>query len=194
MIAKLKGIVDSFLEDKVLIDVNGVCYAVFVSSRLASSLTEGQKIELLINHVFKTEQQLLIGFQDHQESTIFKSLLEVPGIGVKSALSILSNLTAEELAIAIANQDSGALINVSGIGQKSAARILLELKDKTTLKIKNLIGKSSPDQEDAILGLISLGFSRNQVIEAIAKVFKRTGIKLETKELIVACLKELRQV
>lgn len=195
MIAKLKGSVDSVFDDSIIISVNGVGYFVFVTARLLSIIKPGDNIEVLTYHVFRQEQQFLCGFQNSYEMVLFKSLLDVPGIGIKSAMAILSVLSPEELAIAIATQNSEAFLRVSGVGKKSAARILLELKDKTALKLKDEAPVDNTDSDNinyAMLGLISLGYQRTQVMNAISNVVRETGNDISTNELIVLCLRELQ--
>ncbi len=195
MIAKLKGIIDSVMGDSVIIDVGGVGYFVYVTARFLSTTQVGDSVEVLVHHIFKQDQQYLCGFQNSYELALFKNLLDVPGIGVKSALSILSMLSPEELAIAIASQDAAALFKVSGIGAKTASRILLELKGKTILEIKNLnrtVGGTSGNVNDAILGLISLGYQRNHVIKAVQKVIRDCGDSAPVNDIIVLSLRELQ--
>lgn len=195
VISKLKGFVDSIFDDSIIVDISGVGYAVFITTRLLSTIKMGDKIEIKTYHAFKAEQQFLCGFESSNELILFKNLLEVPGIGIKSAMAILSKLSSEELAIAIATQDSDVLLNVSGIGKKSAARILLELKDKTILKAKDGISSEKTQTgniNDAMLGLISLGYQKHQAMNTITKIIKTTENNIPTNELIVLCLKELQ--
>ena len=120
MIAKLSGIVDQILEDSIIIDVGGVGYQVFVTSKFAKQLEVCAQISVRIYHIFRQEMQFLCGFQSEEEMRVFKALLDVPGIGVKSGLAVLSTLSIGEVATAIATQDSSILCRVSGIGKKTA--------------------------------------------------------------------------
>lgn len=201
MIAKLKGIVDSINEDSVVLDVNGVCYQVYVSLKVKSELNVGEHTALQIYHIFKPEQQYLCGFKNSEEMCVFKTLLDVHGVGIKSSLSVLSVLSTQELAIAVATQDSSILCRASGIGKKTAARILLELKDKTIIKMRVDAAASdgvsdgsvgfSDNVNDAILGLISLGYQKNIVTKTIMKIVSEKGSDLSANELIVHCLREI---
>ena len=192
MIAKLKGKVDEIFDDSIIIDANGVGYQVYVASQLKNSANIGDAISLRIYHIFKQENQYLCGFQDAEEMNIFKALLDVPGIGVKSAMSILSTLSIEEFAMAVASQDPTTLCRAGGVGKKTAERILLELKDKTLTKIKDVCSKGNENINDAILGLISLGYQKNNILKIVSEVSQKLGQSASTNELIVQCLKEIK--
>ncbi len=204
MIAKLKGNIDSINDDStIIIDVNGVGYMVFVSSKLIENIHVGDYVDIKTMHIFKQDQQYLCGFQNSEELTIFKALLDVPGIGVKSAMSIISSLSIQEIAVGIATQDSSILCRVNGIGKKTASRILLELKDKSLTKLtidpqnnNNLNNNNNiyNDQNvnDAILGLVSLGYQKSHVIRVINDIMKNNDYKnIQTNELIVLGLKNI---
>jgi Holliday junction DNA helicase RuvA len=193
VIAKLKGVIDSVSVDgnSVVVDVAGVGYLVSVSSRLINSVVVGDRVELHIYHVIKAESQYLCGFQTIDEVRAFKILLDVHGVGVKSALSVLSTLSLEELAISIATQNADMLVNVEGIGRKTAARILLELKDKTIMKLDDPENKSNRSINDAILGLMSLGYPKNAVAKLVNKAFAEIGQNASANELIVSCLRSV---
>lgn len=191
MIAKLTGIIDEIFEDSVIIDVNGTGYQVFITSKLKNSLETGEKVSLKISHIFKQENQFLCGFQSEDEKNAFKVLMDVPGIGVKSAMAILSSISLEDLATAIATQEAVILCKVPGVGKKTAERILLELKDKNITKIKDVYDKSNENINDAVLGLISLGYQKSIVQKTIINVYKRLGSNTPTNELIVEALKEI---
>lgn len=194
MIAKLKGKIDEINEDHVIIDVLGVCYTVYVSLKFIESLKVGDSAEIRTMHIFKQEQQFLCGFANFEEQTVFKALLDVHGVGVKSGMSVLSSLSPMEIAVAIATQDSSILCKVNGIGKKTAERILLELKDKTITKFEYKPSEKSSTNSinDAILGLISLGYQKSQVIKVVNNVINREGNNITTNDLIVLCLKEIK--
>ncbi|MDR0630819.1 MAG: Holliday junction branch migration protein RuvA [Holosporales bacterium] len=193
MIAKLTGKIDSIFDDSIIIDVEGIGYQVYISSRLKEALTLGQKYSIRILHIFKQEAQYFCGFQDEREMNTFKALLEVQGVGTKSAMSILSTLSIEEFAMAIIEQDTAVLCSINGVGKKTAERILLELKDKTLLKMKDAcIYQENPNVNDAILGLISLGYQKNSIMKTIKEVSAKLGNKTSTNELIIECLKEIK--
>ena len=191
MIAKLTGKIESLLEDSIVIDVNGIGFQVFVSRKILSEKELGQDISIRTLHIFRQEQQYLCGFSNDEEMNIFKVLLDVPGIGIKSAMMVLSTLSIEEFALAVANQEPETLCRVNGIGKKTAERILMEPKDKNITKIKDNCYKENNNINDAILGLISLGYQKNLVLKTVSESVKSLGKSAQTNEIIVNCLKRI---
>ena len=192
MIAKLTGIVDEILDDAVVIDVGGVGYLVYATTRLLHESTVGAQISLQIEHIIKQDAQFLCGFQTKEEVAVFRVLLNVHGIGVRSALAILSTLSISEIATAIATQDAIPLSRVSGIGKKTAERILLELKDKTLSTLKDVKPQSNENINDAMLGLLSLGYQKSSVVPLLQKISKELGSTASANDLILRALKEIR--
>ena len=123
---------------------------------------------------------------------VSNALLNVHGIGVRSALAILSTLSISEIATAVATQDATPLSRVSGIGKKTAERILLELKDKTLSTLRNIQPQNNENINDAMLGLISLGYQKNNVARLLQKVSKELGSNASANDLILRALKEIR--
>ena len=191
MIAKLTGIVDEILDDSIIIDVNGVGYQVYATSSLLKKSTVGETISVQIEHIIKQDTQFLCGFQTKEEVGVFRVLLNVHGIGVRSALSILPTLSISEIATAVATQDATPLSRVSGIGKKTAERILLELKDKTLLNVKDVQLQSNSAINDAMLGLISLGYQKSIVLPLLQKVTKKLGFNAPSNEIIREALREV---
>jgi Holliday junction DNA helicase RuvA len=189
MIAKLTGKIDNILEDSIIIDVNGIGFQVLLSAKLQSSFSIGQEVSLRIYQIFRQEQQYLCGFSNEEELAIFKALLDVHGVGIKSAMSVLSILSIEEFAVAVANQEPGPFHQVTGIGKKTAERILLELKDRNITKIKDMNIQGTQNINDAILGLMSLGYQRSVVIKTVSEVVKTLGSNALPNEIIIQCLK-----
>ncbi|GHT90208.1 Holliday junction ATP-dependent DNA helicase RuvA [Alphaproteobacteria bacterium] len=191
MIARLIGKIEAIFDDSILINVNGICFQVFVAVNLRDSFVLGGNVNIRISHIFRQEQQYLCGFASDEEMAIFKALLDVPGIGMKSALSVLSTLTIEEFAMAVANQTPDPICRADGVGKKTAERILLELKDKNIAKIKDVCQKGNANINDAILGLVSLGYPKNIVVKIVSEVSSALGPDADTNELIINCLKRL---
>ncbi|OYZ09406.1 MAG: Holliday junction branch migration protein RuvA, partial [Methylophilales bacterium 16-45-7] len=134
MIARLNGILIEKAPPFVIVDCQGVGYEVEVPMSTFYNLPEvGQKVQLLTHFVVREDAQLLYGFGSEQEKNTFKQLLKVNGIGAKSALSILSGVSIDDLVAAVNQQEVGMLTRVPGIGKKTAERLLLELKDKFTV-------------------------------------------------------------
>ena len=138
----------------------------------------GNKIQLLIHFVVREDAQLLYGFGSEQEKSTFKQLLKVNGIGAKSALSILSGVSIDDLVEAVNRQEVGMLTRIPGIGKKTAERLLLELKDKFAVT-GSVTTTSLPKSAsyDVLNALIALGYNEREA---------GTAVKLLPKEVTVA--------
>src|SRR3977135_3987996 len=131
MIGKLKGIIDSYGEDFIILDVHGVGYLVNCSSRTLQALpAAGEAVTLAIETHVREDQIRLFGFLSDSEREWFRLLQTVQGVGAKVALSLLSTLRPFELASAIAMRDKAMITRPPGVGPKVAERIVTELKDR----------------------------------------------------------------
>ncbi|WP_330082625.1 Holliday junction branch migration protein RuvA [Methylocystis iwaonis] len=203
MIGKLKGLIDSYGEDYVILDVNGVGYVVHCSGRTLQKLPRpGEAAALSIETQVREDAIRLFGFEAEAEREWFKLLQTVQGVGSKVALGILSILSVSELGSAIATQDKAMVARASGVGPKLAARIVAELKDKAPAfaSIDPVVAKlagvdedtSAPSAvRDAISALVNLGYARPQAAAAVAASVKALGEGAETGALIRQGLKEL---
>lgn len=203
MIGKLKGLIDSYGEDFVIIDVNGVGYVVHCSGRTLQKLPRpGEAATLSIETQVREDSIKLFGFSSEAERDWFRLLQTVQGVGSKVALGILTILSAGELATAIATQDKAMVARASGVGPKLAARIVAELKDKAPAfgsvdpVVATLAGAeddaTAPSSvRDAISALVNLGYGRPQAAAAVAASVKGLGEGAETGALIRQGLKEL---
>ncbi len=203
MIGKLKGIVDSYGEDWVIIDVQGVGYEVYCSSKTLSALpSPGEATTLAIEtHVRETEIKLY-GFVGDLEREWFRLLQNVQGVGAKVALAILGTLTPGELASAIALQDKAAVSRAPGVGPKVAQRLVLELKDKGpalsgdasgTIGLQQELGAGTATStvQDAVSALTNLGYSSQQASAAVSAAMKDAGEDADSGTLIRLGLREL---
>ena len=203
MIGKLKGIVDSFGTDFLILDVNGVGYQVHCSARTLSMLPQpGEAATLSIETYVREDQIKLFGFASDGEREWFRLLQTVQGVGAKVALSVLSTLKVGELATAIAMRDKAAVSRSPGVGAKVAERIVTELKDKVPAFADvdpgavHLAGaldeKRAPRPVmDAVSALVNLGYGQPQAAAAIAAAARHAGETPETAQLIRLGLKEL---
>ena len=203
MIGKLKGIIDTYGEDTVILDVQGVGYLVHCSSRTLQALPPvGEAATLFIETVVREDMIRLFGFASTVEQQWFNILLGVQGVGQKVALAILSTLRPAELANAIAMKDKAAIARTSGVGPKLAERICVELKDKApafgTLDpaVVKLAGdlednRVSGPVKDAISALTNLGYGAPQAAATVAAAARALGESAETGALIRQGLKEL---
>ena len=180
MIAKLRGIIDSFGDDSVIVDVNGVGYLVYVSTRTLSRLVKGAEAVLFVETVVREDSISLYGFASALEKEWFLTLTKVQGVGAKVCLSILSVLTPMQLAQAISAQDKASFSRANGVGPKLAARIVTELngkmvglpigadtadyaaalEDKENVAAPSVAEIPQSNIEDAISALTNLGYQR----------------------------------
>ncbi len=218
MIAKLRGIIDTIGEDYCIIDVNGVGYLVYASSKTLSRLIKGNQFSLLIEMVVREDSISLFGFYDAWEKEWFLTLTKVQGVGAKVCLSILSALTPSQLAQAVSAQDKASFTRASGVGPKLAARLVTELKDKivtipTELTTRNDL-QAAPEAkvdateetaayedaiagridnpmklDDAISALVNLGYQRLEAYQAVNKA-NAAEPEADVAKLIRLALKE----
>ena len=203
MIGKLKGVIDSYGEDFVILDVHGVGYVVSCSTRTLQKLPPvGEAAALSIETYVREDAIRLFGFSSDAERDWFRLLQTVQGVGAKVALAILGVLAPDDLASAISLQDKAMVARSPGVGPKLAARIVAELKDKAPAfgnvdpTVARLAGdddvKSAPKPvQDAISALVNLGYGRPQAAAAVAASVRALGESAETSALIRRGLKEL---
>src|SRR5438094_8594617 len=203
MIGKLKGIIDSYGEDFIVLDVNGVGYLVHCSARTLQELPgTGQPATLSIETHVREDQIRLFGFLSDIEREWFRLLQTVQGVGAKVALAVLGTLPPSELANAIALRDKAAVTRTPGVGPKVAERIVTELKDKAPAfanvdpALVHLSGalddhRAPRPVTDAISALVNLGYGQPQAAAAIAAASRSAGETAVTAQLIRLGLKEL---
>ena len=203
MIGKLKGIIDSYGEDHIIVDVNGVGYVVHCSARTLQALPPtGDPVSLAIETHVREDQIRLFGFLSDNEREWFRLLQTVQGVGTKVALSILSTLRPADLASAIAMRDKAMVARSPGVGPKVAERIVTELKDKApkyadidpaVVRLAGAVDEKRAPQPvaDAVSALTNLGYGQPQAAAAIAAAARGAGEGAETAQLIRLGLKEL---
>ncbi|MCA3597023.1 MAG: Holliday junction branch migration protein RuvA [Methylobacterium sp.] len=203
MIGKLKGVIDSYGEEHVILDVHGVGYLIHCSSRTLQALPQaGEAATLFIEIIVREDMIRLFGFANETEKAWFNILLGVQGVGQKVALAILSTLKPGELANAIAMKDKAAIARTSGVGPKLAERICVELKDKApafgsvdpaVVKLAGEMeeGRAKGPVKDAISALVNLGYGQPQAAAAVAAAAKALGEAAEAGALIRQGLREL---
>jgi holliday junction DNA helicase RuvA len=203
VIGKLRGVIDSYGEDFVVVDVGGVGYVVHCSSRTLQHLpSTGEAATLSIETHVREDMIRLYGFRSDQEREWFRLLQTVQGVGAKVALGILSVLDPGALATAIATADKGSVARAPGVGPKLAARIVAELKDKAPafagldpalIRLSDAIDDRKAPQpvSDAVSALVNLGYAQAQASAAVAAAIKEAGEGAEAARLIRLGLKEL---
>ena len=169
MISKLTGSIIDKQPPLIVIDVNGVGYEVFVSMQTFYGLpATGEKVRVYTQMVVREDAHLLFGFGNTTERETFRLLIKVSGIGAKTALGILSVLSSDDLARAIADEDIKVLSSVPGIGKKTAERLALELRGKLSISgavpmATDGLFAAEPDASDDILStLLALGYNERE--------------------------------
>jgi Holliday junction DNA helicase RuvA len=203
MIGKLKGTIDSYGDDYIILDVGGVGYLVHCSARTLQALpAAGQAVTLAIETHVREDQIRLFGFLTDAEREWFQLLQTVQGVGAKVALSVLGAFKPADLATAIAMGDKTAIRRAPGVGPKVAERMVIELKDKApsyssldpaVIRLSGAVDEKRAPQPllDAVSALINLGYGQPQAAAAITAAARNAGEGAETKQLIRLGLKEL---
>ncbi len=203
MIGKLKGIIDSYGEDFVILDVNGVGYQVHCAPRTLQEMPPiGVPATLAIETHVREDQIRLFGFLADGEREWFRLLQTVQGVGAKVALSVLGTLRPAELASAIALRDKAMVARAPGVGPKVAERIVTELKDKVpahaaldpvVVRLSGAVDERRAPQpvSDAVSALVNLGYGQPQAAAAIAAAARAAPEGADAKSLIRLGLKEI---
>ncbi|MDE0705233.1 MAG: Holliday junction branch migration protein RuvA [Rhodospirillaceae bacterium] len=205
MIGSLTGLVDHAGKDEAIIDVGGVGYLVFASARTLDALPPaGSSVRLMIETHVREDHIHLYGFADRQERDWFRLLTTVQGVGARVALALLSVLTPDALATAIAAQDRAAIAQAEGIGPKLAARILNELRDKAGViggdplagdiagsRLAAGTGAPQGATAEAVSALVNLGYGRSEAFAAVNRAAGAAGEDATVEQLIPLALKDL---
>ena len=178
MISYIKGKLEAKNLDSVTIDVGGIGYKIFMSVNSMDRLGEtGTEVKVYTYMRVREDDISLYGFCSNEELKMFEQLLGVSGVGAKSALSILANISPSSFALAIITGDINTLKGLPGIGAKSAQRMVLELKDKLktqeaiqTEAVPMQISVKNDKAKDAIDALQVLGYSRRDIESVISKI------------------------
>src|SRR6266699_3180524 len=203
MIGKLTGVIDSYGEDFIIVDVGGVGYLVHCSARTLQALpAQGEPVMLAIETHVREDQIKLFGFLSDVEREWFRLLQTVQGVGTKVALSVLGTLKPAELASAIAMRDKAMVARTPGVGPKVAERIVTELKDKApafadldpaVIRLSGAVEERRAPQPlvDAVSALVNLGYGQPQAAAAVAAAARSAGEGADAARLIRLGLKEL---
>lgn len=183
MIQFLRGELVSVEEDRILIDVGGVGYGVFMSGNAMAKLPAvGREIKVFTYLNVKEDAMQLFGFLTRDDLQVFKLLISVNGIGPKGGLAILSVLTPDDLRFAVMANDVKAISAAPGIGKKTAEKLILELKDKLSIedaldhavsKDEVMSGKTDNHNEvmsEAVQALVALGYGNTEALKAVKQV------------------------
>ena len=199
MIAKLAGVIDQIGPEAAIIDVSGVGYLAFCSTRTIGRLPAvGAPASLLIETHVREDHIHLYGYVDAAERDWFRQLTTVQGVGARLALAILSAVAPEHLGPAILARDKAALMRADGVGARLAARIVNELHDKVdgaaaeaTVPTTTAADADAGPAADAVSALVNLGYRRTEAFGAVATAARRLGSGADAGALIRVGLQEL---
>jgi Holliday junction DNA helicase RuvA len=200
LIAYLEGKLIEKNPTHLILEVNGVGYSVNIPVSTYSNLGEiGQMIKILTCQQVREDELRLYGFSTKPEKELFELLVSVNGVGPRVALSILSCIPVGEFQRSILQEDLDVLTTISGVGKKTAQRLIVELKEKLgkvdlgeKMEVKEKEAVYVPAQEEAVMALVSLGYTKVDAKKALEKVVVDTEEVLPVEELIKRALKYAR--
>lgn len=200
MISYIRGELVSFEKEKIIVDVNGVGYGIFMPETSMGMLPQcGNEVKIHTYLNVREDAMQLFGFLTRDDLEIFKMLIGVSGIGPKGGLAILSKLSADDLRFAILSGDAKAISAAQGIGKKTAEKVIIELKDKLDLEdmlkpkqdaefTVSSACSANEMQSEAVQALVALGYGNTESLKAVKKV----GSDCATvEEILKAALKHL---
>ncbi len=183
MIGYLKGKIKYIDNNIIIIDCGNIGYNVYVTPKVLSKQI-GDEIEIYIYEAIREDAYDLYGFLMPGELDFFKNLISVKGIGPKSAMNIISSSDINTLKEGILTGDIGYVSKVKGIGKKTAERIVLELSGK--LNINEILEENNYSSDDAVSGLISLGYSEKDSKEMLKNIDKNLPLEERIKKALKA--------
>lgn len=196
MISYIKGTLAHRGESYIILENGGIGYQIFVSAGFLSRMPDaGKEIKIFTYMSVKEDGISLFGFTSKEEQEMFLKLLTVGGVGPKGALGFLSQLTPQEIVMAILSADAKTLSKAPGVGKKTAQRVILELKDKCTTEDALAVPMEMVDGDavggakfEAIEALTALGYSRSEAAKAVGMV---AAEGMTTEDILKAALKKM---
>ncbi len=168
MIGRIHGTLAEKSPPRIVVMSHGVGYEIDVPMSTFYHLPRtGDEVQLLTHMVVREDAHLLYGFLTNAERTAFRQLLRISGVGPKVALAVLSGLSVDDLAAAVAAQDAARLTKVPGIGAKTAERLVLELRDKLPLAVGTERTQASAANTDVVTALLALGYNDREAQAAV---------------------------
>ena len=183
MISSITGKLEAVSTDSAVVNVGGIGFQVFVPSGALAKLDNiGTEVKLYTHFQVRDDGLNLYGFANPSELALFKNLLSVSGLGPKLALTMISEMDLDTLAVAIVSENIELLTAIRGIGKKTASRIVLELKDKLAASdILLPLSEATQENNDVISALISLGYSTSEATRAVSSLPADKDLHLEEK-------------
>ncbi len=198
MIGQIRGILIEKKPPEILVDVGGLSYELQIPMSTVYQLPEvGSELRLHTHFVVREDAQLLYGFYDLKDKTLFRALIRVNGVGPKMALAILSGMAADEFARTVRENDVAAMTRMPGIGRKTAERLIVEMRDRLTewddaeamAALPGATQSTSAMGKEAETALIALGYKPQQAARSVAIVLKSDPEVPDSESLIRLALK-----
>jgi Holliday junction DNA helicase RuvA len=203
MIRYIKGTLELVEDNALVVDNNGIGYRILVSGAMLEHLPSlGSQVTIYTYLNVREDAMQLYGFESLDDLEVFGQLITVSGIGPKGGLSILSVLTADDIRFAVMAEDDKTIAKAPGIGAKTARKLILELKDKLSIKevvetalehggsgMTNNTGAQSGSVSEAVEALVALGYSGTDAMKAVRQV--EDGADMSTEELLKQALKHM---
>lgn len=190
MISYIKGYLSSKNPAQVIIESNGIGYALFISLHTYSKIADQKEAQLFVESMFiRDDNPRYYGFADEEERDLFRKITSVSGVGGSSAIVMLSSLSASDIVGAINTANVALLKSIKGIGEKTAQRIVVDLKGKLGKHeggISSILTPSyNKNKEEALMALTTLGFQKVAAEKAIEKAVKQQGVGTDNVELLI---------
>ncbi len=193
MIGRLRGSLLELDEATAVIDVGGIGYEVEVTAAAAASLAAvPDRAEVYTHLITRDDAQTLYGFASAAERNLFRSLIKVAGVGPKLAVALLSAVSPDEFAAAVAGGNVAAITRVPGIGKRTASRLVMELRDKVdALSAVAVAAAGSPAVQEAVLALVALGYREPTSAQVVGEVADSTDGDAGVEHLVREALKRM---
>ncbi len=194
MISELRGTVLSSRGSRIVLDVNGVGFEINMGPDRAPAYLPGREVHVFTRLILREDGLSLYGFESEEERTVFDLLLTVRGIGPKQASNLAAFLEPSDFYRAVLSQNEAILAKCPGVGRKTASRILMELKEKIRPAAEGgyvpRAGQPGDVWEDALEGLVALGYTREEVRPVLDEV-KRQGVASDLETVLREALKKI---
>lgn len=197
MIEYIKGILTESTPLKTVLEVGGIGYKLSIPLNNYSKLPSiGEKVCLYISTVIREDSHKHYGFLTSAERDLFETLIEISGIGPKTALALLGHLEPSDLQIAISQSDVTSICKVPGIGKKTAERLVVEMKDRVQKSVPSFSSIASPSSPsplmgDALRALVHLGYQPLQAQKALKSAADEGQTEMDLGKLITSALRKL---
>jgi Holliday junction DNA helicase RuvA len=190
MISYIKGHLTSKNPAQVIIECNGIGYALFISLTTYSKIVNQKEVQLFVESMYvRDDNPKFYGFAEEDERDLFRKIISVSGVGGSSAILMLSSLSTPDIVGAINTANVALLKSIKGIGEKTAQRIVVDLKGKLGKHeggISSILAPSyNKNKEEALMALTTLGFQKLAAEKALEKAIKQQGVGTDNVELLI---------